>query len=247
MAGCLRLVLLALVPASVLAAATEVCGPSSAEASNSGDEESAMVQVKARPSRQRASAEASGSGSYDYHGFHLGDWPEIAPMCGGASTTGFQAPINIAVDGADYKMMPHESWPKFYAKDGGCDETYFVEKGTAWQVDFMNPKKGLDCSNLEMEWKGKVYVLVQFHFHTLSEDTVDFQPAPMQMHMVHLAADGSYAVVGVLIKTEGWFKNDFLKEIFETGFNSSRMVTLAAGRRVNPYHGVLTKFGEFWH
>jgi len=143
--------------------------------------------------------------------------------------------------------MPRESWPKFYAKDGGCDEAYFVEKGTAWQVDFMNPKEKLDCKNLEMEWKGKVYVLVQFHFHTLSEDTVDFQPTPMQMHMVHLAADGSFAVVGVLIKTEGFFRNGFLKDIFETGFDSNRMVTLTSGGRLNPYEGVLPKFGEFWH
>jgi len=247
MASCRRLVLLALLLASSLCAETEVCGPSSAELGTCTDEESALVQVKAQASRQRASGRTAGSGSYDYHSFHLGDWPEFAPLCGGTGATGFQAPINIAVDGADYEMTPYTSWPKFYAKDGGCDEAYFVEKGTAWQVDFMNPKKSLDCRNLEMEWKGKVYVLVQFHFHTLSEDTVDFQPAPMQMHMVHLAADGSYAVVGVLIKTDGSWQNGFLKEIFETGFSSSRMVTSAAGGRFNPYEGVLTKFGKFWH
>jgi len=209
-------------------------------------EESAMVQVRAQWS-QGASSAAAGSGDYDYRSFHLGNWPEISAVCTGASRAGFQAPINIAVDGADYKRMPQASWPKFYAKDGGCGKAYFVQKGTAWQVDFMNPKKWLDCRNLEMEWKDKVYVLVQLHFHTLSEDTLDFQPTPMQMHMVHLAADGSYAVVGVLIKTDGFFKNSFLKKIFETGFERNRMVTLPKGPRLNPYEGVLPKLGGFWH
>lgn len=206
-----------------------------------------MVQVKARP--HRASSTTAGGGDFDYRGFHLGDWPETYPLCAGESGTGFQAPINIAVDGVDYEQMPRAAWPTFYAKDGGCEEAYFVEKGTSWQVDFMNPKIQLDCKNLEMEWKGKVYVLVQFHFHTLSEDTVDFQPSPMQMHMVHLAADGSFAVVGVQVETKGFFKNSFLRGIFEAGFASSRLVTLppSGHGRFNPYEGVLPKYGEFWH
>merc|ERR1719444_746479 len=240
------LVLLPLVLASALGAVVEVPETCGAEAGACVDEESAMVQVKTQPS-QRAPSAATASGDVDYQGFQLGDWPEIAPLCAGGSTTGFQAPINIAVEGADYEKMPQASWPKFYAKEGGCDEAHFVEKGTAWQVDFMNPKINLDCKNLEMEWKGKVYALVQFHFHTLSEDTVDFQPTAMQMHMVHLAADGSFAVVGVLIKTDGFFKNGFLEGIFETGFESDRMVTLLAKHRFNPYAGVLSKHGEFWH
>lgn len=240
------LVLLPLLLASAPGAVPEVCGGAGAEAEACLDEESAMVQVKSKP-LQRASQAASASGDFDYHAFHLGDWPGVAPMCAGDSTTGFQAPINIATDGADYKNLPRESWPKFYAKDGGCEQAYFVEKGTAWQVDFMNPKLNLDCKNLELEWNGKVYALVQFHFHTLSEDTVDFQSTAMQMHMVHLAADGSYAVVGVLIQTGGFHKNHFLEGIFKTGFVSNRMVTLPAKQMFNPYMGTLPKSGEFWH
>lgn len=46
---------------------------------------------------------------------------------------------------------------------------------------------------------GKNYELKQFHFHALSEHTVDGAATPMEMHLVHQAADGQYAVVGVFI------------------------------------------------
>jgi len=44
------------------------------------------------------------------------------------------------------------------------------------------------------------YPLVQYHFHHPSEHTVDGRRYPMEMHMVHRAADGAMAVVGVLIE-----------------------------------------------
>jgi len=43
------------------------------------------------------------------------------------------------------------------------------------------------------------YQLVQYHFHAPSEHTVDGKRFPMEMHMVHKAADGKLAVVGVFI------------------------------------------------
>jgi len=163
---------------------------------------------------------------------------------------GLQAPINIQVAGAEYEELSNASWPTFHAKDGGCKKAYFVDKGTAWQVDYMSPRESLECTNLEMEWKGKVYALVQFHFHTMSEDTLDFQPLPLQLHMVHLAEDGSVAVVGVLIDTSSTHKfheNRFLRSVFETGFNASRMVNAPWWAKFNPYRGLLHKDAAFWH
>ena len=46
---------------------------------------------------------------------------------------------------------------------------------------------------------GKHYTLLQFHFHRLSEHTVDGRPADMEMHLVHRDADGNLAVVGVFL------------------------------------------------
>jgi carbonic anhydrase len=50
-----------------------------------------------------------------------------------------------------------------------------------------------------MVWEGKTYELVQFHFHHMSENTVNGKHAPMELHLVHQAQDGSLAVVAVML------------------------------------------------
>ncbi|MCJ8272475.1 MAG: carbonic anhydrase family protein, partial [Psychrosphaera sp.] len=44
------------------------------------------------------------------------------------------------------------------------------------------------------------YALNQFHFHGPSEHVLDGVHSPMEMHLVHTAAAGSLAVVGVMIR-----------------------------------------------
>ena len=46
----------------------------------------------------------------------------------------------------------------------------------------------------------KEYKLLQFHFHTPSEHTIDGVSFPMEMHLVHQSEDGALAVVGVMIE-----------------------------------------------
>lgn len=47
--------------------------------------------------------------------------------------------------------------------------------------------------------KGKTFDLKQFHFHHLSEHTVDGQSYDMEIHFVHAATDGGLAVLGVFV------------------------------------------------
>ena len=47
--------------------------------------------------------------------------------------------------------------------------------------------------------KGKVYKLVQFHFHHPAEEMINYKGFAMVAHMVHKSAEGKLAVVGVLI------------------------------------------------
>jgi len=47
---------------------------------------------------------------------------------------------------------------------------------------------------------GKRYNLLQFHFHSPSEHTIDGKPADLVAHFVHQARDGELGVVGVLFK-----------------------------------------------
>ncbi|WP_421790800.1 carbonic anhydrase [Hyphobacterium sp.] len=44
---------------------------------------------------------------------------------------------------------------------------------------------------------GVRYDLIQFHFHSLSEHTVDGEAYPLEVHFVHASEDGNLAVVGV--------------------------------------------------
>ncbi len=47
---------------------------------------------------------------------------------------------------------------------------------------------------------GKRYRLDQFHFHRASEHAVDGTHGAMEVHLVHVAGDGSLAVIGVLFR-----------------------------------------------
>ena len=60
---------------------------------------------------------------------------------------------------------------------------------------------------------GESYALLQFHFHSPSEHTVDDGAAPMELHMVHQNADGDLAVVGILL-VEG-AENEALAPVFD--------------------------------
>lgn len=51
-----------------------------------------------------------------------------------------------------------------------------------------------------LNWQDKDYQLVQFHFHTPSENQLDGQVFPLELHFVNQATDGSLAVIGVFFK-----------------------------------------------
>lgn len=61
---------------------------------------------------------------------------------------------------------------------------------------------------------GKKFNLLQFHFHSPSENTIDGAPADMVAHLVHKAEDGTLGVIGVLFKAGK--ENEFLKPIWSS-------------------------------
>lgn len=65
----------------------------------------------------------------------------------------------------------------------------------------------------ELTLDGVPYKLVQFHFHTPSEEHINGKAYPMVMHLVHKNAEGKLAVVGVMLK-EGK-ANAALKPFFD--------------------------------
>jgi carbonic anhydrase len=46
---------------------------------------------------------------------------------------------------------------------------------------------------------GKKFDLLQFHFHTPSEHTVDGRTFPLELHLVHQATDKNLAVIGIML------------------------------------------------
>lgn len=107
---------------------------------------------------------------------------------------------------------------------------------------------------------GQEYDLLQLHFHSTSEHTVDGKYFPLEMHLVHQASDGTLAVVGVMFQ-EG-AENVELAKIWNNmpkkanGKFTSEMTVSAAGllpedQSYTRYAGSLTtppcSEGVKWH
>jgi carbonic anhydrase len=66
-------------------------------------------------------------------------------------------------------------------------------------------------SNVNID--GKPYQLLQFHFHTPSEERINGKSYPLVAHMVHKNAEGKLAVVAVLFRQGK--ENAALKPVFD--------------------------------
>ncbi len=51
-----------------------------------------------------------------------------------------------------------------------------------------------------LNYKGKVFKLAQYHFHTPSENLISGKAFPMEVHLVHKSDDGELAVIGVMME-----------------------------------------------
>lgn len=103
-------------------------------------------------------------------------------LCGGGKE---QSPIDIS--GAQTTNLPAIQF------DYKADSLEILNNGHTIQV---NRAAGSGISV-----GGEKYELLQFHFHSPSENIVDGKPFPMEMHLVHKSAKGQLAVVGVFFKT----------------------------------------------
>jgi carbonic anhydrase len=61
----------------------------------------------------------------------------------------------------------------------------------------------------------KTFNLAQFHFHSPSEHRIDEEYFPLEMHMVHEAADGSIAVIAMLFDMSAANSTELLKAVVE--------------------------------
>lgn len=126
-------------------------------------------------------------------------WGDLEPGFAACKLGKFQSPIDIRDQEAKKAPLP----PIRFGYAAAPAEV--VNNGHTIQV---NLPAGGTVGLADGEYK-----LLQFHFHTPSEEKINGKPYPMVAHLVHQDATGKLAVVAVLMK-EGK-DNAALKPVFD--------------------------------
>lgn len=127
--------------------------------------------------------------SHGVHWSYSGDtgpsfWGRLAPEYALCATGLRQSPIDIT------STTPRDLSNIVFSYQASALE--IVNNGHTVQV---NAAPG---SHIEID--GERFELAQFHFHAPSEHLVNGKHADAEMHLVHKAADGRLAVVGVMLR-----------------------------------------------
>ncbi len=150
-----------------------------------------------------------------------------------------QSPINVK------KVYKEPATDKnFNLKQHFVSQNFKVENnGHTVVFKATNPKAS------KISVAGKVYKLLQFHYHIPSEHTVMNSHYPLEIHFVHQSSDGQLAVVGVLYKESNDNNSAFNKVLANlpkhgkasaqlTQFNVSTL--MPKNQEVYAYNGSLT-------
>jgi carbonic anhydrase len=112
-------------------------------------------------------------------------WGKLKPEFNACALGKRQSPINI--EDASTLQGPAEPLLFNYTASSGT----VVNNGHTIQVDLYGDNS--------ITVRGSNYKLLQFHFHTPSEEQVNYRSSSMVAHLVHKNAEGQLAVVAVLL------------------------------------------------
>jgi carbonic anhydrase len=155
----------------------------------------------AKPAEHGTSKPSEQIAHWSYEGATGPDrWGELDPANAMCTQGGAQSPIDLA------NAMRVAALPGLQL-DYGSTRVKVTNNGHTFQV---NVDKG---SSFKVD--GKRFDLLQFHFHTPSEHTIDGQTFPLEVHLVHQAADKSLAVIGVMLAEGGSSPNAVLGKFWE--------------------------------
>ncbi len=143
----------------------------------------AVALVAAARADEPKKAEGEHQWSYT-HGITPPKWGEVSPTC---ATGTHQSPVALSTKQAK-AQAPQQPLEFAWSRSTG----ELVDTGHSDQVN-LPPGNAIT-------YGGTRYELLQFHFHTPSEHTIDGKAAPMEVHFVHKSAEGKLAVVGVMVK-----------------------------------------------
>lgn len=110
-------------------------------------------------------------------------WGELDPAARACKIGTQQSPIDLHDPVSAFIATPQIDWREVQTAE-------LVNNGHTLQMNLAN------AGGIVRE--GKLYKLIQFHFHTPSEHTINGRYFPMEAHFVHQASDGTLAVIGVM-------------------------------------------------
>jgi len=138
-------------------------------------------------SRTAAANVHGGNVHWDYEGENgPSAWGRLKPEFNLCAIGKRQSPINIDDDST--LQGPAEALRFDYTPSNAT----VVNNGHTIQVDVQGENS--------LTVRGSSYRLLQFHFHTPSEEQVNFKRSAMVAHLVHRNAEGQLAVVAVLLE-----------------------------------------------
>jgi carbonic anhydrase len=105
-----------------------------------------------------------------------------------------QSPIDILAE----DLVVDQSLPKLRFKYKNNVTLNVVNTGSPDEEATVRANVPSEAGRLELA--GVTYNLLQFHWHTPSEHLIEGEEVPLEMHLVHQAADGALLVVGIFIK-----------------------------------------------
>jgi carbonic anhydrase len=159
-----------------------------------------VATVSTTPPHSPTAEKDHGAAHWSYFGAEGAEkWGDIDPSFATCKTGAEQSPINIVSANstkAKLDKLEFNYLPSRFA---------IANNGHTVQVDY-DPGSHIKVG-------AQKYELVQFHFHTPSEEEIDGKEFDMVMHLVHRSAEGKLAVVAVLFDRGG--ENPFLKSFWE--------------------------------
>lgn len=135
-------------------------------------------------------------------------WGDIDPSYGTCKTGQQQSPIDLKRDTHLVKSalsFVHSSTP-----------LVLIDNGHTLKVTVEG--------NNSVSFQGETYKLLQFHYHTPSEHTVEGKRFPLEIHFVHQNQKGEYLAVGLLVE-EGEANSEFAKIIANKPDKENETVT----------------------
>jgi carbonic anhydrase len=125
-------------------------------------------------------------GHWSYQGGNPEQWGKLKPEFILCDIGRNQTPINLV----ENEMIEATLLPLEFSYQNAISSV--VNNGHTIQVDYPQGSS----SKIE----GKMFNLVQFHFHTPSENQINGKTYPLEVHLVHKDGIGALAVIGVMFE-----------------------------------------------